>query len=495
MAKFEFVGNPMSHQFRWLRENWLKPESALFWEPGAGKTYAVIHMASARFLHEQIDLVVILCPNSVKQVWKRETDKFSSVPTVVQVYEPGKDVKTPRHAEGKLEYLVVAIESLSQGHTYNRVMAYIKGRNAMCVCDESSRIKTAQSIRTKHATSIGWSCYYRLILTGSPITQGPHDLFAQMRFLDPGIIKMKNFTAFKARYCIMGGFQNRKIVQYQNLGQLMDLVRPYCDVVKLADIADIPHKIYKRLIVSPSKEQLKAIEEIRDNNCVLVPGTKDENGQQLELLVEMALERMTRIQQITGGNIAYPLKEGGYGSKPMIGSNPKLDALEDFLKEDLPEDKKALIWARFTPERDAIIKMLTEKFGEDSFVIYDGRTKDADRIAAIDRFQGAPEKGIEHDPKVRFFVGNQTVAGLGLTLTRGIYSIGYSNTFSAEDRIQMENRNHRTGQEEHCIYVDIEMKIKEDRMIMRAVDGKINLANLVATAITSGENIFDGAEE
>lgn len=293
----------------------------------------------------------------------------------------------------------------------------------------------------------------------------------------------------------MGGFQNRKIVQYQNLGQLMDLVRPYCDVVKLADIADIPHKIYKRLIVSPSKEQLKAIEEIRDNNCVLVPGTKDENGQQLELLVEMALERMTRIQQITGGNIAYPLKEGGYGSKPMIGSNPKLDALEDFLKEDLPEDKKALIWARFTPERDAIIKMLTEKFGEDSFVIYDGRTKDADRIAAIDRFQGAPEKGIEHDPKVRFFVGNQTVAGLGLTLTRGIYSIGYSNTFSAEDRIQMENRNHRTGQEEHCIYVDIEMKIKEDRMIMRAVDGKINLANLVATAITSGENIFDGAEE
>lgn len=489
MAKIEFVGNPMSHQIRWLRDNWAKPESALFWEPGAGKTYAVVHMASARYLHDQIDLVVVLCPNSVKQVWKRETDKFSSVPTVVQVYEAGKDIKRPKDSETKLEYLVVAIESLSQGHTYNRVMAYIKDRKAMGVCDESSRIKTAASARTKRATAIGWSCFYRLILTGSAVTQGPHDLFAQMRFLDPGIIKQKNFTAFKARYCIMGGFQNRKIVQYTNLDELMNKIRPYCDVIKLKDVADIPDKIYKRLIVMPSKEQQKAIEEIRDNNCVMVPGTDT------ELLVEMALERMTRIQQITGGNIAYPLEDGGYGTKKIPGSNPKLDALEDFIKEDLPEDTKMLIWARFTPERRIIAEMLTKEFGEDSFVMYDGDVNDTARIEAVDRFQGAPEKNIEHDPKVRFFVGNQTVAGLGLTLTRGIYAFGYSNTFSAEDRIQMENRNHRTGQKEHCIYIDCEMKIKEDRMILRAVDSKIDLANLVADAISSGDNIFDGTDE
>lgn len=489
MAKFEFVGTPMSHQLRWLKEYWGMPESALFWEPGAGKTYAIVHMASARFIHGQIDLVVIICPNSVKQVWKRETDKFSNVPTVVQVYEAGKEIKRPKNSEGKLEYLVVAVESLSQGHTYNRVMEYIKGREAMCVCDESSRIKTAQSARTKKATKIGWSCYYRYILTGSSITQGPHDLYAQIRFLDPAIIGQKNFTAFRARYCIMGGFQNRKIVQYQNLNELMKKVRPYCDVVRLSDVADIPSKIYKKLIVMPSKEQLKATEEIRDNNCIMVPGTE------VELLVEMALERMTRIQQIVGGNIAYPLEDGGYGTKRMPGPNPKLDALIDFLKEDLPEGVKALIWARFTPERDLIAEALMKEFGGDSFVMYDGRTKDTDRIAAVDRFQGAPEKGIEHDPKVRFFLGNQTVAGLGLTLTRGIYSITYSNTFSAEDRIQTENRNHRTSQTEHCIYIDLEMKIKEDRMILRAVDAKIDLADAILNALNSGENIFDGEDE
>ena len=483
MAKFEFAGTPMSHQLNWLKKYWIPPESALFWEPGAGKTYAVVHMASARFLHNKIDLVVIICPNSVKQVWKRETDKFSNVPTVVQVYEAGKDIKAPAKAEGKLEYLVLAVESLSQGNTYNRVMAYVKGRKAMCVMDESSRIKNAKSERTKRATAIGWSCFYRLILTGSPITQGPHDLFAQMRFLDPGIIGIKNYTAFKARYCVMGGFQNRKIVQYQHLDELMDRVRPYCDVILLKDVADIPDKIYKKLIVNPSKEQAKAIADLKDTGCLQIP------GRDMELIVEMALERMTRIQQIVGGNLPYPT-EDGYKSKPMLGKNPKLDALIDFTKEDLPDGEKMLIWARFTPEREQICERLAEEFGEDSFVRYDGATSDDERVRAIDRFQGAAEKGIEDDPKCRFFVGNQTVAGIGLTMTIAKYSFGYSATFSAEDRIQTENRNHRKGQTAHCIYIDCEMTIKEDRMIMKAVESKIDVGQMVFKALQEGENVF-----
>lgn len=477
------MGTPMSHQRDWIKNFWGVPESALFWEPGAGKTYAVAHMAAARFLHSQIDLVVVIAPNSVKQVWKRETDKFSSVPTVVQVYEAGKDIKRPAGAAGKLEYLVLAVESLSQGNTYNRVMAYVKGRQAMCVMDESSRIKNAKSERTKRATAIGWSCFYRLILTGSPITQGPHDLFAQMRFLDPAIIGIKNYTAFKARYCVMGGFQNRKIVQYQHLDELMDKVRPHCDVILLKDVADIPDKIYKKLIVSPSPEQRRAIAELRDQGFTYVPG-KD-----VELIVEMALEKMTRIQQITGGNLPYPTDDG-YSTRPMPGANPKLEALIDFIDNDLPEGDKALIWARFTPERDQICARLAKEYGEDSFVRYDGQTSDADRITAIDKFQGAAEKGIKHDPKCRFFVGNQTVAGIGLTMTIAKYSIGYSATFSAEDRIQTENRNHRKGQTEHCIYIDIEMQIKEDRMIMRAVEAKIDVGQLVFKALQEGEDIF-----
>lgn len=479
MAKFEFSGKPMTHQVNLVRKAWPQPEMALFWEPGAGKTYATINLAMARFLHDQIDLVVVISPNSVKQVWGREAEKFCTVSHRVQILDAGKTIKPNPAGFRGLEFLVLAVEALSQGSTYNKVMEYIKGRKAMCIMDESSRIKNSKSIRTKKATAIGWSCFYRLILTGTEVTQGIHDLFAQMRFLDPNIIGCKNFTAFKAKYCEMGGYQGKKIVGYSNVDQLMDKIRPFCDIIKLKDVADIPAKIYKRLIVEPTPQQRKAIRELRsDGETAFINAT----GNSVDLAVNMALERMTRIQQIIGGNYAYAT-EDGYKTEPMPGGSPKLDALIDFINEDLPEGKKMLIWARFTPERDQILEAIESRVGPGQCVVMDGRTNKDDRVKAVDLFQD-PNSG------VRFFIGNQTVAGIGLTLTQGTYAFTYSNTFSAEDRIQMENRNHRTGQKEHCIYVDCEMSVREDTMILKAVDGKIDLAKAVRAALESGEKLF-----
>lgn len=477
--KMQWLGKPMSHQIDGVMKAAEGNEFAFFWEPGAGKTYGTIHLAKGRWQAGEIDLVVVICPNSIKQVWPREVEQWASeIDTHVQVLSAGQSPCRPRHTGGvrPLEFLILAVESLSQGQAYDKVMAYIKDRKAMCVMDESSRIKNPAANRTKKATAIAWSCYYRLILTGTPVTQGPHDLFAQFRFLNPEIIGCKKWTAFKAKYCLIGGFENRQIVGYQNLEDLMERIRPFCQYVRLEDCTDIPEKIYTKIIVPLSAEQKAAIRELKNEGTLIVESLG------VELYVEMALERMTRIQQIVGGSLPHIDQEnGGYKTITMPGPNPKMDAMFDFI-ETLGEDRKCLIWARFTPERDRIVERLTKEYGAKAVVRYDGQVLEADRKLAVDRLQG--------DPTCRFFVSNQSVGGIGLTLTAAKYALNFSNTFSQEDRVQMENRNHRKGQTDHCVYVDFEAEVKEDRMILQALEQKKSLSTLVKEAIEKKEFVL-----
>lgn len=466
-----WVGTPGKHQIRGIGLGLANNEYALFWEPGAGKTYATIHIAKTRFVMGQIDLVVIICPNSIKQVWDREVKLWASdIPTRVQTLSAGQSPVRIKSDVRTLEFLVIAVESLSAGKAYDKAIAYMQGRKAMVVEDESSRIKNPSSIRTKKATNLAWTGQYRLILTGTPVTQGPHDLFAQFRFLNPNIIGITKWAQFRARYCIMGGFENKKIVKYQNIEELTERIKPYADLVLLKDCADIPEKIYQVINVPLSPEQRALIRQLKDEGTIQVESLG------AELYVEMALERMTRIQQIVGGSLPMIDQEnGGYKCITMPGRNPKMDAMFDTI-EDLPDGTKCLIWARFEPERERIVQRLADEYGVSSVVRFDGSVNDADRRIAVNR--------IQDDETCRFFVGNQTVAGIGLTLTAAKYALTFSNTFSSEDRVQMENRNHRTGQTDHCIYIDFEAMVKEDRMLMRALALKKDLAELVKDSIS-----------
>lgn len=478
LMQVPWVGTPGEHQKRGIAKALEFNEYAFFWEPGAGKTYATIHVAKTRYVWGQIDLVVIICPNSIKQVWDREVKQWASdIPTYVQTLNAGDTPKRPRIGERTLEFLVIAVESLSAGKAYEKVIAYMQGRKAMVVEDESSRIKNPSSIRTKKATNLAWTGIYRLILTGTPVIQGPHDLFAQFRFLNPNIIGITKWAQFRARYCIMGGFENKKIVKYQNIDELTGRINPYADLVALKDCADIPEKIYQVINVPLSPEQRAVIRQLKDEGMIQV----EELG--AELYVEMALERMTRIQQIVGGSLPMIDQEnGGYKTVPMQGRNPKMDAMFEYI-EDLPHGTKCLVWARFEPERERIVQRLVDVYGASAVVRFDGSVGDTDRIIAVDR--------IQDDPTCRFFVGNQTVAGIGLTLTAAKYALNFSNTFSSEDRIQMENRNHRKGQTDHCIYVDFEAMVKEDRMIRRALELKKDLADLVKDSLSQKNRAYE----
>lgn len=468
LSKVNWIGTPGKHQERGVALALHNNEIALFWEPGAGKTYATVHVAKTRFHDGQIDLLIVICPNSIRQVWPREFEKWAyDTPTHIQYLKTGKPLtKAP---PGSLEVIVIGVEALSQGGTLATLERYMKGRKTMCVMDESSRIKNPSSLRTKGATILAWNAWYRMILTGTPILQGPHDLFSQIRFLNPQIIGITKWTAFKARYCIMGGFENRKIVRYQNLDELIEKITPHCDLVRLKDCTNIPEKQYRKITVPLSPAQRDAIRQLKDEGTLIL----EDLG--VELYVTMALERMTRIQQIVGGSLpTLDPETGKYTTVPLPGNIPKLDAMMEEI-EAAPNEHKHLIWARFAPERDRIIAALAKKYGEQAVLRYDGKVSPDQRKINEER--------IQNDDAARFLVGYQPVAGIGLTMTRAVQSHFYSNTFSAEDRIQTENRNHRTGQDQHCIYTDYEAMVKEDRMITKALALKTDMSEFVKSGL------------
>ena len=141
--------------------------------------------------------------------------------------------------------------------------------------------------------------------------------------------------------------------------------------------------------------------------------------------------------------------------------NCMLDAIEEM-------SGKVIIWARFRHDIVAITNALRKKYGHVSTVNYYGDTSEKDRQDAI--------LGIENDPSVRFFVANPQTGGRGLTLVKATNVIYYSNDFDLEKRIQSEDRNHRSGQTNQVVYVDLIAKGTIDEYIVKVLHNKIVLA-------------------
>jgi SNF2 family DNA or RNA helicase len=475
----------MGHQTVALRRAWPKTEFAFFHEMGTGKTFEAINLAAGRFINGQINGLVIICDTPIKPVWYTgkgtwlddegklqgsEIEKWCPVDYSVWVWESGDNIgKWFREKRDELKILIVGVESLSitNGRTIQAIEYFQRFHTIMSVVDESESIKNWRAKRSETVVKIGGWSDYRLILTGTPVTQGLEDLFGQFLFLNQKIIGCKNFFVFRNKYCVMGGFMGKQVLGYQFKDHLMDKIRPYVDYVTKDECLDLPEQIYPEpIIVRPTDEQKRVMLQLKTEYAM------DDAGK--EITVSTVLERTLRYQQVIGGHFPFE-EDGAYDTQPISGGNPKLDALMAYVGQLRP-NVKAIVWARFVPEIELILDALREEYGEESTVDFYGSTDKDQRIENANRLQT--------DPSCRFIVSNQRVGGRGQHWTAATYALYYSNTFSYSDRYQSESRPHRKGQEFPVVYQDFEMNVPEDRMILRAVRRKRDLALEVEEALT-----------
>jgi SNF2 family DNA or RNA helicase len=473
-AWYKFKNEPMSHQKEALNRAWRKDAYAFFMEMGTGKTFVVINLVAAKVMDGKAEALLAVCPSSVKPVWKHEVEEHCPIESDVFIIEAGCKKEFERWLakdRDKMPVLVVGVEALSQGSAYGMCIDFVlKYKTAMAV-DESSRIKTHNANRTKKCVELGNAATVKYIMSGTPVTQGMQDLYSQFRFLDWRIIGQRSYFAFQNRYCVMGGFEGRKIVGYTNIDELMEKIAPNAYIVKKEDVLDLPPKVYETITVQPNADQKRILKDIGDDYFMC----SDLDGNTLE--VETVLERMTRYQQIVGGLFPFDVEGGGHDVVRIPGKNPKMEAMVETIN-DMPDTEKVIIWARFREEQKMIIEHLSSVYGDDSVVWY---------TAGLDTDQkGDLIKEFQHG-KARFFVSNPTMGGIGLTLTAASYVIYYSNSFSLEDRLQSEDRAHRKGQTKSVTYIDIMMDHIIDKQIVTALKNKKSVADFVEQSIVRNQ--------
>jgi SNF2 family DNA or RNA helicase len=238
---------------------------------------------------------------------------------------------------------------------------------------------------------------------------------------------------------------------FTNLDELEQKLKVFSLRLTKDECLDIPDKIYQKREILITGDQKRIYDRLR-----LEALAKFENE---TISVHNQLTELLRLHQVANG---YCKSDDG---EILQFNNEKLKALLEILEET---DQKVIIWATYVHNIHEIIGALNDKYGSESVVAIYGEVSQQERMNAVTRFQ--------EDDTCRFFVGNPTTGGYGLTLTAAKYVIYYSNNYNLEVRKQSEDRAHRIGQTKNVVYIDIMAKDTIDEKIVQALKKKNQLS-------------------
>ena len=466
--KYKFKMKPYAHQLTALEKSWNRETYAYFMEMGTGKTKVLIDNAAMLYDKGKVDGVLIIAPKGVVKTWY-EQELPTHLPDHIEkvsVLWQSNITKTQQEKldelfepDSVLHILVMNVEAFSTTKGTEFAHKFISCHNTLMAIDESTTIKNPSAKRTKNILKLSTETKYRRIMTGSPVTKNPLDLFSQCYFLDPFHLNHESYYSFRMRYAIMktANISGRKIelvAGFKNLGELSDKLKPFSYRVLKEDCLDLPDKIYMKRNIKLSSDQLKVYDQMKKEALAVLNGKK--------VTTVNALTQLMRLHQITCGH--FTADDGSTQSLP----NNRIKELMNVLEET---EGKAIIWAHYQYDITNIIKEVVKVHGPGSIVDYYGLTPQDERQSNIKKFQD--------DPKCRFIVGTPSTGGYGITLTAANTVIYYSNGYDLEKRLQSEDRAHRIGQKKSVTYVDLMCDETVDAKIVKALRKKINIASEV----------------
>lgn len=409
--------------------------AGLFMDMGTGKSRCAIEFVARR--RARIDRVIWFCPVALKATVDYEIRKHTDAADAdINVFD---DHTTARTAPRSALWHVVGIESMSSSDRVALAARDLITPETFVIVDESSYIKGHRSTRTRRITHFSEQARYRMLLTGTPMSQGVQDLYAQMRFLSSKILGYSSFYSFAANHLEYSEKYPGLIVRAHNTGWLAAKMQPYVyQITKDEAGLNLPPKIYDRRYYHLTTAQVEAYEQAKWEFLMSCPD---------ELLDSYVIFQLfTALQQIVSG---FWNRDDHLLEFP----HHRLDILDDVIA-GVPEEK-IIVWCKYRYSVEAIARQLTEKYGLDAVSRFYGDLSEAERGRELERFRR----------EARFFVATMATGGHGLTLNESAYAIFYENGFKYAERIQAEDRNHRLGQSRRPTYIDIVSFSKiEDRI-------------------------------
>jgi SNF2 family DNA or RNA helicase len=492
---------------------------ALLADMGTGKTITSIALMGRLYLDGKISRVLIAAPKSILPVWKNELSKFADYPYVIYS-TPAKLLKqltpnTTKASKSKtnttnavaptllnntvdqpLHIVILNYESI-----WRQMEDFVAFKPDYIIADESSKIKTHDTKQSKAMHKLGKLSKYNIILSGTPITNSPLDIYSQYKFIDNTIFA-ENWYSFKQKYAKLDHFG--RVVGYQNIDNLLSRMHKVAYRVKLTSVVDMPNIVNLQRIVSLTPAQRQQYKELQAGLLTLLNNDEDQDiptvSQQVDLLdlaqsatdtnniqhdtlnalnpivspstdpstdtlpapnlVKIAhdniLVKLLKLAQFTGG---FATDDDG---NTHATNTAKLTELDNLLEEFV--DRKIVVFARFRAEIDAICQLLRARNIQYSLVY--GDTKD--REDQVHQFQT--------NDNVRVFVGQIATAGMGITLTAAHTTIYYSLDFSYANYEQSRSRTFRIGQQYPCTYVHLLVEHSIDLLMYKALLNKQDVA-------------------
>ena len=466
---YKFKTKPYKHQLTALEKSVDKKEYAYFMEMGTGKSKVLVDNMAILYDKGKINGALIIAPKGVYRNWLEQEIPIHLAShikpkmvlwTALTSKTKEKEYQTLFETGFDLHVLIMNVEAFSTKKGSEFAYKFLRSHKTLMAVDESTTIKNPSAKRTKTLITLGRHATYRRILTGSPVTKSPLDLYSQCAFLDEELLGHASYYSFRNRYAHMidrnfGGRRVQIVGSYKRLDELEEILKEFSYRVQKKDCLDLPKKIFINRTVELTAEQDKAYQTMKSAALASLEGKL--------ATAPHTLTQLMRLHQITCGHLKSD------DGKITNFKHNRIEELMDVMDE---MEGKVIIWANYIHDIEEIVKTVKKKYGDDSIVQYYGAISSDDRQKAIKLFQ---------DPKspVKYFVGNTQTGGYGITLTAASNVVYYSNSYDLEKRLQSEDRAHRIGQHKPVTYVDLIAPKTVDEKIIKALRGKINIASQI----------------
>lgn len=435
---------------------------ALLMEMGTGKTITSIGIAGILYQFGKIERVLVVAPLSILGVWEEEFSRFADYPYTLTVLKgPSSKKAETLHTVGRNGLQIVVVNYESAWRIEKELLAFDAD---LIIADEAHKLKEARTSQSKAMHHFGDEARYKLLLTGTVITNRELDVFSQYRYLNRKVFG-DSFYAFRNRYFDMVGYGNH-IPRFRNymLDDFLQRMHSIAFRVTKEECLDLPGITEEVRTVELEPKAMKIYKELQKESYTEL-GKKEVSAVNI-------LTKLLRLSQVTGGHLT-----DDEGDNNAV-STAKLDALADILDSAMAEEKKIVVMARFVPELNDIEALLKKK--GIGFASVRGGVKN--REEEIRRFQ--------EDSDCRVFVGQIAAAGLGITLTAASTMVFYSLDYSMSNFEQAKARIHRVSQTENCLYIYLVAKGTVDTKILRALRQKVDLAKALVDDYRKGINPF-----
>ncbi len=461
MWKYPYKTEPYEHQRNALNESANKKNWAYFMEMGTGKTKVTIDNIGYLYLQRKIDTVLIIAPKSVYTIWESEIETHMPAVLKYSIYKWNIDNEKYYYKLNDSKHLrifLINVEALSTKRGLTMCTDYLlKNRLNFVVVDESTTIKNKSAKRTKNILSLSKLAHIKRILTGSPITKSPLDLYTQCQFLSPELLGYHSYLAFRNRYAEMTDIPvgSGRFVSvpkyYKRLDELEKKMKEFATRIRKDQCLDLKPKVRQKRYIELEGESKNIYNRLRTSALAIVEDST--------ISFSNKLTEIIKLHQVCNG---FTKNDDG---EIITLHKSKLNALSETLDET---DGKVIIWANYLYNIHEIRKFLIDKYGPESTVSIYGEVSVQDRKIAVNR--------IQNDERCRFLVGNPTTGGFGLTLTACNTVIYFSNNYNLEVRMQSEDRAHRMGQKGSVVYLDIVAKDTLDEAILKSLINKGQIA-------------------